>query len=346
MKFADQTGITELITLTKTALKPLEAFKNSVTDVNGIVKSNGSGGFSAAVAGRDYAAASHTHSYLPLTGGTLTGNLTGKYITGTWLQTTATGDKAGKFATIDNDGWIYYRTPAETLADIGAASASHTHTTSQVEGLSDAIAEAEPFVVTIQITTSSGGGKTYTADKTYAEIKAAIDAGKCCYAITTGLEMNILFPALVSSVGVLFTATQPDSASSVVMAILSDSSIIVQTYSAQPLIEVTGLLKGDGQGTISAAVAGIDYAAASHNHSASNITSGTISIARGGTGATNASSALSNLGAVPKSGGTMTGPLVAQTNTSYTTAQMRNVIISTADPSGGNNGDIWLKYEA
>ncbi len=75
MKFADQTGITELITLTKTALKPLEAFKNSVTDVNGIVKSNGSGGFSAAVAGTDYAAASHTHDYLHLSGGTLTGNL-------------------------------------------------------------------------------------------------------------------------------------------------------------------------------------------------------------------------------------------------------------------------------
>ena len=61
MKFADQTGITELITLTKTALKPLEAFKNSVTDVNGIVKSDGSGGFSVAAAGTDYAAASHTH---------------------------------------------------------------------------------------------------------------------------------------------------------------------------------------------------------------------------------------------------------------------------------------------
>ena len=49
---------------------------------------------------------------------------------------------------------------------------------------------------------------------------------------------------------------------------------------------------------------------------------------------------------VAKSGGTMTGALVAQTNTNSTTAQMRNVIISTADPSGGNNGDIWLKYEA
>lgn len=153
------------------------------------------------------AAADHTHDYLPLSGGTLTGNLTGKYITGTWLQTTAATDKTGNFATIDGEGWVYYRTPAEARSDIGAA-------------------------------------------------------------------------------------------------------------------------------------------ATSHQHSASDITLGTISIARGGTGAANASSALSNLGAVPKSGGTMTGPLVAQTNTSYTTAQMRNVIISTADPSGGNNGDIWLKYEA
>lgn len=168
-------------------------------------KTGGSDALSPADIGA--AAANHSHNYLPITGGTLTGNLTGQYLTGTWLQTTSAGDKAGNFATIDGDGWIYYRTPAETLADIGAASASH-------------------------------------------------------------------------------------------------------------------------------------------NHSASNITSGTISIARGGTGAANASSALSNLGAVPKSGGTMTGPLVAQTNTSYTTAQMRNVIISTADPSGGNNGDIWLKYEA
>ena len=69
------------------------------------------------------AASDHTHSYLPLSGGTLTGNLTGKYITGTWLQTTATGDKAGKFATIDDQGWIYYRTASEVASDIGAVTA-------------------------------------------------------------------------------------------------------------------------------------------------------------------------------------------------------------------------------
>lgn len=45
-----------------------------------------------------------------------------------------------------------------------------------------------------------------------------------------------------------------------------------------------------------------------------------------------------------KSGGTMTGTLVAQNNTSYTTKQVRNIIISTSSPTGGSNGDIWIKY--
>lgn len=40
----------------------------------------------------------------------------------------------------------------------------------------------------------------------------------------------------------------------------------------------------------------------------------------------------------------MTGALVAQNNTNYTTKQVRNIIISTEDPSGGDNGDIWIKY--
>lgn len=350
MKFADQTGITELITLTKTALKPLEAFKNSVTNVNGIVKSNGSGGFSAAVAGTDYAAA------------------------------------------------------------------SHTHTTKQIEGLSSAIAKAEPFVV--EMTTGSGD---VTINKSFSEIKAAFDAGRICYARESKHGIILSLVGFFSYGGVIKATFVISSLSNVTVTphaaiealfVAEDNSINTRSVTLQPQIKATGLLKGSGDGNITAAVAGTDYAAAnhthdylplsggtltgnltgkyitgtwlqttvtgdkagnfatidgdgwiyyrtpaetladigaaaaSHNHSASNITSGTISITRGGTGATNASSALSNLGAVPKSGGTMTGPLVAQTNTSYTTAQMRNIIISTADPSGGNNGDIWLKYKA
>lgn len=56
-------------------------------------------------------------------GGTLTGNLTGKYITGTWLQTTEATDfgrTPGKIAVLDESGWVYYRTPAEIKSDIGA----------------------------------------------------------------------------------------------------------------------------------------------------------------------------------------------------------------------------------
>lgn len=59
---------------------------------------------------------------LPISGGTLTGNLTGKYITGTWLQATDLGNRAsntiqdtGYFATIDNSGWVY-QVPSDTVA--------------------------------------------------------------------------------------------------------------------------------------------------------------------------------------------------------------------------------------
>lgn len=243
MKFADQTGITELITLTKTALKPLETFKSSITDVNGIVKSNGSGGFSAAVAGTDYAAA------------------------------------------------------------------SHTHTTKQIEGLSSAIADAEPFVVEVTMTNPSN----ISANKTFSEIKAASDAKKLCYAriTNTGMMVPLIgFDLRVDKrVAVFLTSNLLISSfQTVSLLIAEDNSVSTETFVSQPLIGATGLLKGSGDGAISAAVAGTDY--------------------------------------LSPNGGTLTGPLVAQTNTSYTTAQMRNVIISTADPSGGNNGDIWLKYKA
>lgn len=76
--------------------------------------------------------------YLPLSGGTLTGNLYGQYLVGTWLQTTADthlGSKPPKVAVLDASGWVYHRTPEELLQDIGAAKAIHTHTKRQV-GLS------------------------------------------------------------------------------------------------------------------------------------------------------------------------------------------------------------------
>lgn len=60
---------------------------------------------------------------LSTSGGTLTGNLSGQYIAGTWLQTTQATDlnrTPGKIAVLDDSGWVYYRTPAEIKSDIGA----------------------------------------------------------------------------------------------------------------------------------------------------------------------------------------------------------------------------------
>ena len=50
---------------------------------------------------------------------------------------------------------------------------------------------------------------------------------------------------------------------------------------------------------------------------------------------------------VNKSGDEMTGILTAQSNTSYTVRQVRNIILSTADADVGamQNGDIWIKYK-
>ena len=67
---------------------------------------------------------------LDKSGGTMTGNLTvgsssiqtNGYITGTWLQSTASnhlGATATKFTVQDSSGWVYYRTASEMLNDLG-----------------------------------------------------------------------------------------------------------------------------------------------------------------------------------------------------------------------------------
>lgn len=92
------------------------------------------------------ASSSHNHdsSYVKKSGDTMTGVLkfqktnsdgttsitatlgaTTGYITGTWLQTTNVGNKAGDFATIDSSGWIYKRTAAQARQDMGLSTAMH-----------------------------------------------------------------------------------------------------------------------------------------------------------------------------------------------------------------------------
>lgn len=43
--------------------------------------------------------------------------------------------------------------------------------------------------------------------------------------------------------------------------------------------------------------------------------------------------------------GTLTGIVGAMSNVAYTTAQVRSIILSTADAAGGSNGQVWIKYK-
>nr|DAL71996.1 MAG TPA: hypothetical protein [Caudoviricetes sp.] len=75
------------------------------------------------------------NSKLSKSGGTLTGNLSGKYIAGTWLQATEASDlgkNAGKIAVLDDLGWVYYRTPSELFADLGITNAIKSYVDSAI----------------------------------------------------------------------------------------------------------------------------------------------------------------------------------------------------------------------
>ena len=69
---------------------------------------------------------------LSTSGGTLTGNLTGKYITGTWLQTTEASELSTtptKIPVLDSTGWLYYRTLAHLKSDLGVPELSSSSIT-------------------------------------------------------------------------------------------------------------------------------------------------------------------------------------------------------------------------
>lgn len=139
--------------------------------------------------------------------------------------------------------------------------------TAQIKELSNVVAKAEPFVVEVTMTNPSN----ISANKTFSEIKAASDAGKLCYAriVNSGIMIPLITfdlrvdkrVAVFSSSNLLISTFQTIS-----LLIAEDNSVSTESFNSQSQIEATGLLKGSGEGNISAAVAGTDYAAANHTH--------------------------------------------------------------------------------
>ena len=126
---------------------------------------------------------------LSTSGGTLTGNLTGKYIAGTWLQTTEAtdlGKKPGKIAILDDSGWIYYRTPSELLSDIGGVAINNfIDTIYPLGSIYITTSNTHPnvlfpntFWIPIYDRFLLGGGKSYKVGSTGGEVTHTLTANE------------------------------------------------------------------------------------------------------------------------------------------------------------------------
>lgn len=183
-------------------------------------------------------------------------------------------------------------TEAQTLTD-----------TQKAQARENIGAASETFLITITSTTTDGT-TTYSADKTYDEIKQAYDDGKTlvafygAYCYFKGFYGNSAFNFIGIGAGY-----DPNSYSTVLImsdAVLVSKLGIVYTYDNNVMNQVN-MNKAPTTDMQIATKKYVDdelveKADSSHNHSASDITSGTLPITRGGTNASTAAAARTNLG--------------------------------------------------
>lgn len=93
------------------------------------------------------------------------------YVKGSWLQSGVKsnhGSGTGMVCVFDGNGWIYYRTPAEILAEAGGA------TTSDIPNIVQSTGTSTSSVMSQNATTNAISGKL---DKTTYEVNKTIDFG-------------------------------------------------------------------------------------------------------------------------------------------------------------------------
>ena len=264
---------------------PTDTEVATLVDVpNGIVKGDGST-LSAAVAGTDYMA--------PVTGGT-TGQVLTKTASGqewadapqtvTIPETTALlkGDGVGGVAAVTTDA-----TPTQGSTNPVQSGGVYSALANKLDKpANDATATAgqlltktanghewknrEKDVLVVNMTMNDDGSIS-SADKTFDEVYAAYNTGKTVIAdlYSSPLDAYYIFPSVAFKIdeGIMFAAV--NGINSTVIA-MSPTDIVTQDITIQDRIIAKGILKGDGSGGISSAVAGTDYVAPDGN--GSNVT--------------------------------------------------------------------------
>ena len=162
-----------------------------------------------------------------------------------WTSLCYGGDK---FVTV---GWESNIAAYFTFSVFNPAGADATDELKTVLRMNEAIAEAKPFVVTLN--------EDNTTNKTVMEIKAAYDAGRTC---VLNEHQSILPLVIITDEMAAFSmAITPESniAQAYAVIVRNDNRATILLTDFQNMITASGLLKGDGNGGVSAAVAGTDY---------------------------------------------------------------------------------------
>ena len=117
--------------------------------------------------------------------------------------------------------------------------------------------EKDIFVVNM---TTNDGRTIASSDKTFDEVQAAYLAGKTVMAYL-GLGGNYIVCQLIiysENINIIFSSASASNGHIASIVMTPQKTTIIQ-FTAQSHITASGLLKGDGNGGVSAAVAGTDY---------------------------------------------------------------------------------------
>lgn len=170
----------------------------------------------------------------------------------------------------------------------GKANESHTHSISNVTNLQTTLDGKVPTSRTVN-------GKALSANITLSASDVGADASGSASAVQTNLDTHTSDSNIHvtttnksnwnSSYTHSTSAHAPSNAEKNIIVGIQKNGTDLTVDSSTRKVNIT----------VPTTAADIGAAASSHNHSASNITSGTLPIARGGTGATSASAARTNL---------------------------------------------------
>lgn len=130
--------------------------------------------------------------------------------------------------------------------------------------------DREKDMLVVNMTLNDGESISISSvDKTFDEVCAAYNTGKTVIANVSSTSMHYIFPlvALQTDQFILFTAIS--NGNSIVIT-MTPRDTVIQVIAIQDEIIANGILKGSGNGNISAAVAGTDYVAP--NGDGSNVT--------------------------------------------------------------------------